>query len=118
MNNKTVERLEQIKFEKMEVILQILGFIESKGTLFQKDTSNLTREKIEDLLLTIGHPVKKKKNGEEEIPDTRRQINNAQNLFNRLSKTFLIEGDRSGTHFKNLRTGSTDLNFFIKVAFI
>ena len=54
MNNKTVERLEQIKFEKMEVILQILGFIESKGTLFQKDTSNLTREKIEDLLLTIG----------------------------------------------------------------
>ncbi|MBP6739156.1 MAG: WYL domain-containing protein [Leptospiraceae bacterium] len=109
MNNKTVERLEQIKFEKMEVILQILGFIESKGTLFQKDSSNLTREKIEDLLLTIGHPVKKKKNGEEEIPDTRRQINNAQNLFNRLSKTFLIEGDRSGTHFKNLRTGSTDL---------
>jgi len=109
MNKKTVEHLEQIKFEKMEVILQILGFIEAKGALFHKDNASLTREKIEDLLVSIGHPFKKKKNGNLEISDSRRQINNARSIFNRLSKNFIIDGDRSGTSFKNRRTGSSDL---------
>jgi hypothetical protein len=108
MKKKQVEHLEQIKFENIEIILQILGFIEAKGVLFKNDHPKITREKIEDLLIEIGHPVKLTKEGESGIPDRRRQILNAQKLFNQLSKSFLIGGDRQGTHFKNRRTGSTN----------
>jgi hypothetical protein len=58
MKKKQVEHLEQIKFENIEIILQILGFIEAKGVLFKNDHPKITREKIEDLLIEIGHPVK------------------------------------------------------------
>jgi hypothetical protein len=102
----SVDKIEQITFEQIEIILQILGFIEARGVLFEKKNLKVTREKIEDLFLSIDHPVKKKKDGNIDIPDRRRPITNAQKIFNRLSKGFCIEGDKSGTHFKNLKTGA------------
>ncbi len=90
-----VEQLEQIKFDQIEGILQILGLIETKGILFQRDNSNITQKTIEDFLEKLGSPDGK---------DNRRQIKNAQNIFNRLSKDFLIDGDRSGTNYKNRKT--------------
>lgn len=91
-----VDQLEQIKFDQIEGILQILGLIETRGILFQKDNPNITQRTIEDFLEKLGSPDGK---------DNRRQIKNAQNIFNRLSKDFLIDGDRSGTNYKNRKTG-------------
>lgn len=108
MNKKTVERLEQIKFENMEIILQVLGFIESKGGLFQKKNFKMTRENMDELLDILEPISKKGKKNLSEISNKRRQMANALSLFNRLSNSFLIEGDKSGTHFKNRRSGSTD----------
>ena len=48
MEKNKVDQLEQIKFDQIEGILQILGLIETRGILFQKDNPNITQRTIED----------------------------------------------------------------------
>ncbi|HMV45730.1 MAG TPA: WYL domain-containing protein [Leptospiraceae bacterium] len=109
MQSKDVEHLEQIKFEQMETIFQIIGMIESKSALLEKSSKPMTREKMEEYLNQIeGTPKIKRKNKEDSYPDKRRQIANVRKIFNRLSNKFHIEGNRLGTSFINLRTGSNN----------
>jgi hypothetical protein len=106
-----VDQLEKLKFEQIEIILRILGLVETKGKLFNPKSNFITYEKIDELLETFYEFKEQNKS---------RQIKNAFQIFNRLSKDFQVKGNRKGTSFisknnsnKNLKSDKAYISLFV-----